>query len=104
MTRFSVICGRFIANCQATIAAPVVSDDGRAVAPELPDHRRHVADEQPHVVVLDALRLVAQVVAALIDRDHLELADSASIWWRHEYQKSGNPWIITTRGPSPSEA
>src|SRR5687767_7889955 len=26
----------------------------------------------------------------------------AGTWWRHEYQKSGNPWRSTTRGPSPS--
>ena len=36
------------------------------------DDRRHVADEQPHVVILDALRFVAQVVAALIDRHDLK--------------------------------
>ena len=26
------------------------------------------------------------------------------IWWRQEYQLSGNPWTIRTSGPSPSEA
>src|SRR5262249_24611778 len=30
-----------------------------------------VRDEQAHVVAVDALRLVAQVVATLVDRDHL---------------------------------
>src|SRR5436190_13122888 len=30
--------------------------------------------------------------------------DSASIWWRHEYQSSGNPWIRTTGFPSPASA
>jgi len=29
------------------------------------------------------------------------LSASAAIWCRHEYQKSGNPWIITTSGPRP---
>src|SRR5262245_36975800 len=24
------------------------------------------------------------------------------IWWRYEYQLSGNPWTIRTSGPSPS--
>jgi hypothetical protein len=37
------------------------------------DDGSDVAHEQPHVVVLDALRLVAQVVAALIDGNDLVL-------------------------------
>src|ERR1700712_3338058 len=31
-------------------------------------------------------------------------ADSASIWWRHEYQDSGKPWHNTTNGPVPCSA
>ncbi len=85
-------------------AAPVVTHDRRPIAAEMADHGGDVADEQAHVVVLDALRLVAQVVAALIDRDDLEVSASAAIWCRHEYQKSGKPWIITTSGPVPSVA
>ena len=53
-------------------AAPVVPDDRRLLALEMADDRRDVADEQAHVVVLDARRLVAQVVAALIDGHDLE--------------------------------
>ena len=68
----STTSGAFIASCQATIAAPVVADDDRLLLAEVLDDRDHVADEQAHVVVLDAGRLVAEVVAALIDRHHLE--------------------------------
>src|SRR6516165_7533385 len=53
-------------------AAPVVPDNRRFIASEMADHRLDIADEQAHVVALDALRLVAQVVAALIDRHHLK--------------------------------
>ena len=53
-------------------AAPVVADDDRLLLAEVLDHRDHIADQQADVVVLDARRLVAQVVAALIDRHDLK--------------------------------
>ena len=55
-----------------------------------------VADQQAHVVVLDAGRLVAEVVAALIDRHDLERSASPSIW-----RAPGVPVSRGTRGSSP---
>ncbi len=73
MMRFSVICGTLSANCHATAPPQSCPTMVALSLPEVLDHRRDVADQQAHVVVLDALRLVAQVVAALIDGDHLVL-------------------------------
>ena len=49
-------------------AAPVVADDHRPLLALIADHRGDVADQIDQLVLLDALRLVAQVVAALIER------------------------------------
>ncbi len=53
-------------------AAPIVADDDRLLFAQRLDDGDHVAHQQSHVVILDALGLVAQVVAALIDGDALE--------------------------------
>jgi hypothetical protein len=53
-------------------SAPVVAHDNRLVLPECFDHGDHVANQKPHVVILDALRFIAQVVSALVNRDGLE--------------------------------
>ncbi|MCG3163845.1 MAG: hypothetical protein JMDDDDMK_05297 [Acidobacteria bacterium] len=49
-------------------AAPIVPDDDRFLAAQMLDHGDHVAHQQSHVVILDALRLVGEVVAALVNR------------------------------------
>ena len=54
-------------------SAPVVSDDHRFLLLEVIDDGHHVAHQLVHGVVLDALGLIALVVAALIDGHDLEV-------------------------------
>ena len=54
-------------------SAPVVPHDDRLAGREMIDDREHVADELHGLVVLDTLRLVAEVVAALVDRHDVVL-------------------------------
>ena len=78
-------------SCPTMIALP-----GREVV----DDGEQVGDQLVGLVALDAFGLAAQVVAALVDGDDMERLARAGIWARHEYQKSGNPWIITISGSS----
>ncbi len=48
-------------------AAPIVTDDDGLLLAEVFDDRHHIRHEHAHAVVLDALRLVTQIVTALVD-------------------------------------
>ena len=80
--------------------APVVAHDHRFARPEMLDHGEQIADELFGLVVLDPIRLAAQVIAPLIDGDDVKVFASAGIWARQEYQKSGKPWTMTSSGSS----
>src|SRR5205807_2054481 len=52
--------------------SPVVPDHGGLARAEMSYQTSHVVNQSAHAVVLDALRLVAQVVAAHVRRDDAE--------------------------------
>ena len=54
-------------------AAPIMAHDNRSLFAEMLDHGDHVAHQQADVVVLYALGLVAEVIAALVNGDTLIL-------------------------------
>ena len=80
-------------------AAPVVADDDRLLAPEVRITAATSPTSMAHVVVLDALGLVAQVVAAQVDGDDLEACRPAPASGRARCTRSRE-----SRGSSPPAA
>ncbi len=55
-------------------AAPIVAGEDGLIPAQMLDHGGNVSHQQPHVIVVDTLRLVGKIVAAHVDSDGLELA------------------------------